>query len=140
MRALTQLTMHSWQSSSVEWTPVYVLQKNFLGIKSMYGRTKGKYIFEEVSTCVNDMKMPWDKLTGLTTDVAPAMCGEKNGLVGKMQEKMQRENCTCELTVYHCIIHQETQCGKALKIEHVMSTVTQTVNFIRGRALNHSLF
>lgn len=53
---------------------------------------------------------------------------------------MQRENSTCELTVYHCIIHQERLRGKALKMEHVMSTVTQTVNFIRARALNHCLF
>uniref|UniRef100_A0A668UY73 DUF4371 domain-containing protein n=1 Tax=Oreochromis aureus TaxID=47969 RepID=A0A668UY73_OREAU len=31
------------------------------------------------------------------------------------------ENCTGELTAYHCIIHQETLCGKVLKI---MITVT----------------
>ncbi len=68
------------------------------------------------------------------------MCGEKSGLVGRMREKMQRENCTRELTVYHCIIHQETLCSKALKMEHVMSTVIQTVNFIRARALNHRQF
>lgn len=46
----------------------------------------------------------WYKLTGLTTDGAPAMCGEKSGLVGGMQKKMQRESCTGGLTLYHCII------------------------------------
>lgn len=56
-----------------------------LGIKSMHGTTTGKDIFEEVSKCANEMKLPWDKLTGLTTDGAPAM-----------REKMQREKCAGE--------------------------------------------
>lgn len=61
------------------------------------------------------------------------MCGDKIGLVGRMQLKMQKENCTGELTAYHCIINQETLCGKVLEMEHVMSTVTQTVNLIRDQ-------
>ncbi|KAL7879764.1 hypothetical protein SRHO_G00020180 [Serrasalmus rhombeus] len=86
------------------------------------------------------MKLPWDKLIGLTNDGAPAMCGEMSGLVRRMRVKMQEENCTGELTAYHCIIHQEALCGKVLKMDHVMSTVTQTVNFIRSKGLNHLQF
>ncbi|KAK7888727.1 hypothetical protein WMY93_024287 [Mugilogobius chulae] len=86
------------------------------------------------------MNLSWDKLTGLTTDGAPAMCGEKSGLVGRLRQKMQSEGNAGELTAYHCIIHQETLCGKVLGMEHVMNTVTQTVNFIRARGLNHRQF
>ena len=50
------------------------------------------------------------------------------------------ENHAGELTVYHCIIHQESLCGKALKIEHVMSTITRVVNLIRAKGLNHRQF
>ena len=89
----------------------------------MHGTTTGKEILEEVSKCVTEMKLPWDKLVGLTTDGAPAMRGQKSGLVGRIWEKM-RENHAGELIVYHCIIHQESLCGKALKMEHVMSTIT----------------
>lgn len=44
--------------------------------------------------------------------------------MGRVREKMREENCAGELTVNHCIIHQEALCGKALKKEHVMTTVT----------------
>ncbi|XP_069774260.1 general transcription factor II-I repeat domain-containing protein 2A-like [Narcine bancroftii] len=113
--------------------------EELLGLKSMHGTTTGKEIFEEVSKCLNEMMLPWDKLVGLTTDDAPAMCGQKNGLVGRIREKM-RENHAGELTVYHCIIHEEALCGKALKMEHIMNTVTRVVNFIRAKGLNHRQF
>ena len=106
-----------------------------MDIKLMHGTTTGKDILENVYQSVTNMKLLLDKLIGLTTDGAPAMCGEKNGLVGRMRVKMQEENCTGELKAYRCIIHKETPCGKALKMEHLMSTVTLTINFIRAKGL-----
>lgn len=79
--------------------------EELLGLKSMHGTTIGKEIFEEVSKCVTEMKLPWYKLVRLMTDGAPAMCGQKNRLVGRVWEKMREENCAGELTVYHCIVH-----------------------------------
>ncbi|XP_061765856.1 general transcription factor II-I repeat domain-containing protein 2-like [Nerophis ophidion] len=114
--------------------------EELLGFKSMHGTTTGKEIFEEVCKCVTEINLPCDKLLGLTTDGAPAMSGKKNGLVGRICEKMREENCAGELCVYHCIIHQESLCAKALKMEHVMTTVTKVVNFIRAKSLNHRQF
>uniref|UniRef100_A0A8C5S0G8 Uncharacterized protein n=1 Tax=Laticauda laticaudata TaxID=8630 RepID=A0A8C5S0G8_LATLA len=117
------------------------ITEELLEMKSIHGTTTGKDLFEAVSQCVNDMKLPWDKLMGLTTDRTPSMCGEKSGLVGRMREKMKNENCTGVLTAYHCLMHKETLCGKTLKMEHVMSTVTQTISFIRkAKGLNHHQF
>ena len=91
------------------------VMEELLGLKSMHGPTTGKDIFEEVSKCATEMKLTWDKLVGLMTDGAPAMCGQKCGLVGRVREKMWEENCAGELTVYHCIIHQEVVLGSMTK-------------------------
>lgn len=115
------------------------VDSSLLGLKSIHGTTTRKDIFEEVSKCITEMCLPWDKLVGLTTDGAPAMCCQKSGLVGKIQEKMREEDAG-ERKVYHGIIHPEALCGKALQMEHVMSSIKRVVNFIRGKGLNHRQF
>ena len=45
-----------------------------------------------------------------------------------------------EIMRYHCIIHQEALCPKAIGFEGVMSAVIKDVNFIRSYALNHRQF
>ena len=104
MKVLTWLTLNSWPSSSVEWTPVCALQRKYWTLNQCTGQ--------------------W-----------------KSGLVARMRLKVQEQNCAGELTAYHCIIHQEALCGKVLKMDHVMNTITQTVNFIRAhQGLNHRQF
>ena len=70
------------------------------------------------------------------TDGAPAMVGRNNGLVGLL-----KTNGVSYLT-FHCIIHQEVLCTKALQMSAIMSNVSAIVNIIRGgnKAQRHRKF
>ena len=111
------------------------MTEELLGLKS----TTKKDIFKKVSKCITEMSLPWDKVMRLTINSAPAMYDQNSGLVGRIQRKMREEDAG-ELTVYYCIIHQEPLCGKALQMEHVMSSITRVVNFIKAKGLNHQQF
>lgn len=81
------------------------ITEEFFALRLMHGTTTGQDLYAEVSRCVTDMGLTWEKLMGLTTDGAPAMCGHRSGLVARMRERMQEKNVTGELTAFHCIIH-----------------------------------
>ena len=55
-------------------------------------------------------------------------------------EKVQTANGGRDFWTFHCILHQESLCCKALKMDNIMEVVVQTVNFIRSRGLNHRQF
>ncbi|KAK7919095.1 hypothetical protein WMY93_010379 [Mugilogobius chulae] len=105
----------------------------------MHGRTTAKDLFEELSGSLERAGLPWNKLTGITTDGAPSMAGKKNGLVALVQRKLEEENARPALAL-HCIIHQQSLCSKCLKYDHVMSVVVKCVNYIRSRGLQHRQF
>ena len=44
------------------------------------------------------------------------------------------------LLKYHCIIHQESPCGKNLNLQHVMISVVKCVNKIGAGGLNRREF
>ena len=45
----------------------------------------------------------------------------------------------CTFLKYHCIIHQESLCGKVWHLQHVMVPVVKCVNKIRARGCNGSV-
>ena len=64
------------------------------------------------------------------------MVDKKKGVAALMNEKVLEANGG-QSVLFHCIIHQQALCGKALNWRHVMSVVVSNVNFIKNDALNH---
>jgi len=104
---------------------------------SVKSTTTGLDIFTAFTDAVDKFGLDWNTLVSITTDGAPSMVGRINGFVA-----LVRENKSTTFLDYHCIIHQQSLCGKLCdgELQSVMSTVTKLVNVIRARALNHRQF
>ena len=109
--------------------------KELIGFESLHGKTRGSDIFEKVKLCLESQQLDLNKLLGVCTDGAPSMIGKAAGAVALLERFLGRP-----LLKYHCIIHQESLCGKFLHLQHVMVPVVKCVNKIRARGLNRRQF
>ena len=117
------------------------VMEELLSIQSMKDTTTGSNIFEEVRKAFDRFELKWEQLSGIFTDGAPAMTGRNSGLVARIRiELLNRKLNPENISVLHCIIHQENLCVKVLKFKHVMSTVVTCINFIKSRGLNYRQF
>lgn len=110
---------------------------NLIGLKCT---TKGEDIFQAVKKCLSDNGLDLETLSGLTTDGAAAMTGKNKGVVKLIMNEMESRSIKNNLFVIHCLIHQQNLCAQVLSMNHVMSVVVKTVNFIRSHALQHRQF
>ena len=69
-------------------------------------------------------------MTSVCTDGAPAMTGCNVEFCAQLEQFLGRT-----LLKYHCIIYQDSLCGKSLQIKDVMSVVIKCVKDIRAAAL-----
>ncbi|KAL6463909.1 hypothetical protein MHYP_G00283000 [Metynnis hypsauchen] len=116
-------------------------REDLLSLVGMHDTTKGEDIFEKLIIAMQSYGLSLNKLSGLTTDGAPAMVGTHKGLVALIKKEMARVGVDpSSLFTCHCIIHQEKLCSQSLCMKDVMATVVSCVNFIKSRGLNNRQF
>ena len=96
------------------------VKEELLGLVAMEGRTRGVDTLNTLKKCAEKMNFQWNKLTSVCTDGAPAMTGCNAGLCARLEQFLGRT-----LLKYHCMIHQESLCGKSLQITDVLSVVVK---------------
>uniref|UniRef100_UPI003590248B protein FAM200C-like n=1 Tax=Myxine glutinosa TaxID=7769 RepID=UPI003590248B len=132
----TDVSNHCQLLVFVRYVHEMKLKEEFLLCKRLKTTTKGADVFKLIELFFDRHELTWDLVGSICTDGAPAMIGKKSGFVA-----LVKENAPHVLTT-HCVLHREALAFKTLsmKLNEVMVIVVQTVNFIRGRALNHRLF
>ncbi|KAL3831818.1 hypothetical protein ACJMK2_023520 [Sinanodonta woodiana] len=114
----------------------FEVMEELLKVTPMHGHTTSQDIFRKLCDAIVDAGLPWKNFAGITTDGVPSMTGNINGLVARVQRKLE-ENGVEKAVALHCIIHQQALCSKCLKFDNVMSDVVKYINHIRSRGLKH---
>ena len=97
------------------------IKEELLDLKSLKDETRGADLFYNVCSAVDEMKLPWSKVSGNITDCAPAVTGEQSGLSTRICKKVSDKGG--DAVKLHCIIHQQVVCAKHLPFAHVMKPV-----------------
>ena len=80
--------------------------------------------------------LSWNIVSAVCTDGARAMIGRKSGLRGVIN------SVALHVAFTHCMLHKHALVSKMLPLSlaDVLRILVETVNFVRGRALNHRIF
>ena len=76
------------------------------------------------------------KLTAIITDGEPAMIGSVNKTLGLCKA----DQTFPKFWSFHCIIHRKQLVSKSLKLDKVMKTLMEIVNYIRTHVPHHRQF
>ncbi|UYV63240.1 EPM2AIP1 [Cordylochernes scorpioides] len=117
----------------------YEVHEELLDMYSIHGTTTGTDIFKGVEMAINKNNLRWKNLKCITTDGGKNMSGKDKGVVALVSKAVENDGGSKPL-VLHCIIHQQSLCGKCLDMSDVLKPVISTVNFIRSFGLNHRQF
>ena len=122
-------------------TSDFHIEDNLLSLESMHGTTRGEDLLQKLFQALDKFNLPLDELSGVATDGAPAMVGKHKGLVSLLKKELDAKEIRHDTLIFrHCIIHQQSLCAKSVKFDHVISVVTDCINFIKKRDLNNRIF
>ena len=112
------------------------LIKELLDIVPLKDSTRGINVKEGMMAAIEKANMSIAKLAAIITDGAPAMIGSVNEPVGLCKA----DQAFPKFWSFHCIIHKEQLVFKSLKLDKVIKTVMEIVNYIRRHAPHHRQF
>lgn len=123
---------HHWHCAACRYVNAvdgnFEVMEELLIVIPMHGQT-AEEIFHHLWDTIVDAGLPWNLLSGITTDGASPKTGRRNGLVAFVQRKL--EEGVEEAIALQCVIHQQALCRKCYKFDNVMSVV-KSVNHIRS--------
>lgn len=110
----------------------FLTREELLDIRPLHGTTKRKDVYSALKKSI-EKNGGLEKCSAIITDGAPAMVGDKSGLVGLLRQ----DGMTCP--AIHCIIHQSALRGKSIKQSEVLKLIVKSINIMRGgnKALIH---
>ena len=117
----------------------YNVTDEMASLVPLKGEAKSRDLYEAVKNMLKWLSLSIINISGIVTDGALAMVGKREGLA-KLTEDNAIAAPNSHLMKYHCIIHQENVCTKALKMDNVVQIIIKTVNFITVKGLNHRQF
>ena len=117
----------------------YNITEEMVSLVPLKDTTKSRDLYEAVKNTLKRCSLSIVNISGIATNGAPAMIGKRDGLVKLIQDDAIASQNLCMMK-YHCTVHQENLCAKALKMDNIMQIVIKDVNFIRAKGLNHRQF
>lgn len=101
------------------------IEENILALNSLTERTTAEDIFKSFLDTTARFNLHLKKLVSICSDGAPSMVGIRKGFVALVKKHIAEHFGNHNLITYHCIIHQENLCAKALQKS---CNVTETVS------------
>lgn len=66
--------------------------KELLTVIPMHGQTTAEEILTQLCDAIVNVSLPWKRFAGITTNGAPSITGQKNGLMALVQRKLEEED------------------------------------------------
>ena len=107
----------------------------------MHESTRREDRLQKLLQALGKFDLLLDKLCGVAIDGAPTMVGKHKGVVSLLKKEMNARGIRHDrLVSFYGIVHQQSLCAKSVKFDHVVSVVTDCINFIKNRDLNNHIF
>ena len=110
-----------------------LIKEELLDIVPLKDSTRGINVKEAMMAVIAKANLSIAKLAAIITNGGPAMIGSVNKPVGLCKA----DQIFPKIWSFHCIIHREQLVSKSLKLDKVMETVMEIVNYIRTHAPHH---